>query len=88
MVFGVFGVYSAINQVVETRLATLNQAARKRDADLKPAEIYRQHHRRLLLNIILILASLFLAAGAFALIEDMTFAQALYFAVQTACVRQ
>lgn len=86
MIFGVFGVYSAINQVVETRLRTLNAAARKKEHDLTSAEIYRRQHTRVLLNIFLILASLFAAAGAFSLIEDMTFAQGLYFATQTACV--
>jgi hypothetical protein len=86
MIFGVFWIYSAINQVVETRLAEQNKAARKDEKDLSSAEIYGRHHRRLMLNIFLILASLFAAAGAFALIEDMTFIKGLYFAVQTACV--
>lgn len=86
MIFGVFGVYSAINQVVETRLAELNKEARKVEKDMTSAEMYRQHHKRLMLNVFLILASLFIAAGVFSLIEDMTFAKGLYFAVQTACV--
>ena len=86
MVFGSFGVYNAINQVVATRLEAINHEARKHDSELSSTQIYKRHHRRLVLNVFLILASLFIAAGGFALIEDMTFAQGLYFAVQTATV--
>ena len=86
MIFGSFGVYGAINHVVETRLNKINRAARIREKDLDSAEIYHNHHRRLMLNICAILASLFLAAGAFALMEDLTFTKGLYFAVQTATV--
>lgn len=86
MIFGIFGVYGAINQVVATRLANINKDAHKKEADLDSAEIYKRHHHRLMLNVFAILASLFGAAGMFALIEDWTFARGLYFAVQTATV--
>ena len=86
MIFGVFGVYGAINKVVATRLAALNKAAHKKDAGMDSAMIYQRHHRRLMLNICTILSSLFIAAGVFSLIEDWTFARGLYFAVQTATV--
>lgn len=51
------------------------------------SDIYHRHHQRLMLNIAAILASLFMAAGAFSLLEDWTFTKGLYFAVQTATVR-
>jgi len=86
MIFGIFGVYGAINQVVATRLAKINKDAHKKEADLDSAEIYKRHHHRLMLNVFAILASLFGAAGVFALLEDWTFATGLYFAVQTATV--
>ena len=86
MIFGIFGVYGAINSVVATRLAALNKAQHKKQAHLDSAQIYKQHHRRLIINFFGILASLFGAAGMFALVEDWTFVRGLYFAVQTATV--
>lgn len=87
MIFGIFGVYGAINSVVATRLAAINKAQHKKSAHLDSAQIYKRHHRRLMLNFIGILGSLFGAAGLFSLVEDWTFARGLYFAVQTATVR-
>eukprot|EP00598_Pedospumella_elongata_P004003 CAMPEP_0184982700 /NCGR_PEP_ID=MMETSP1098-20130426/12127_1 /TAXON_ID=89044 /ORGANISM="Spumella elongata, Strain CCAP 955/1" /LENGTH=377 /DNA_ID=CAMNT_0027506441 /DNA_START=250 /DNA_END=1383 /DNA_ORIENTATION=+ len=84
MIFGIFGVYGAINSVVATRLAALNKAQHKKQAHLDSAQIYKRHHRRLIINFFGILASLFGAAGLFALVEDWTFVRGLYFAVQTA----
>ena len=87
MIFGIFGVYGAINSVVATRLAAINKAQHKKQAHLDSAQIYKRHHRRLIINFFGILASLFGAAGLFALVEDWTFVRGLYFAVQTATVR-
>eukprot|EP01032_Pedospumella_encystans_P016971 gene16971-19341_t len=83
MIAGVFGVYGGLSTTLSHRL---NHLKKKRSLHLDNENIaasFKDIQKRLGINIICILGSLFLASGIFVVLEDWTYAKALYFAVQT-----
>ena len=86
MIFGVFVVFGGINNAVTTRLKNMKKRALKNNHELTPAQLYRNHQMNLAINIFVIIAILFIAAGIFASMESWSFIEGLYFAVQTATV--
>ena len=86
MIFGVFFVFSSINNAVTTRLKKVRKHYLKDHAGATVTELYRIHQQRLFRTIAFIVIFLFIAAGIFAGMEEWTFIQGLYFAVQTAAV--
>ncbi len=86
MIAGVFGVYGGLSTTLSHRL---NHLKKKRSLHLDNEHIaasFKDIQKRLGINIICILGSLFAASGILAALEDWTYAKALYFAVQTVTV--
>ena len=86
MIAGVFGVYGGLSTTLSHRL---NHLKKKRSLHLDNEHIaasFKDIQKRLGINIMCILGSLFLASGIFVVMEDWTYAKALYFAVQTVTV--
>jgi hypothetical protein len=83
MIFGVFVIFGGLNNAVNTRLKNIKLASAKSVHKMTLTEVYRSHQINMGLNLLLILAFLFVAAGIFTVMEDWTFIKGLYFAVQT-----
>ena len=86
MLIGVFVVFGSINNAVSQRIKNRNrtEALLKQSGNLTEAQVYRHHQFLLLRTIGFIIVFLFIAAGIFSGMEDWTFIQGLYFAIQTA----
>jgi hypothetical protein len=84
MIFGVFFVFSSINNAVATRLKAWRKTYMEQHHSATPTELYRAHQKSLFRTCAFIVVFLFIAAGVFCAMEDWTFIKGLYFAVQTA----
>jgi hypothetical protein len=84
MIFGVFFVFSSINNAVATRLRAIRRDYMKLHHSATPTELYHAHQKSLFRTCAFIVVFLFVAAGVFCAMEDWTFIKGLYFAVQTA----
>lgn len=84
MIIGVFLIFGSINDAVCTRIKNMNRNDEATYAEMTEAQIYRHHQRQLAQTIFFILFFLFLAAAIFCAMENWTFVEGLYFAVQTA----
>lgn len=86
MLIGVFVVFGSINNAVSQRIKNMNrtEALMRQSGSLTETQVYRHHQFLLLRTIAFIFIFLFVAAGIFSGMEDWTFIQGLYFAIQTA----
>jgi hypothetical protein len=87
MVFGVFVIFGGISKALSDKLSEY-KSGKSFYSDLDRAElIQRDIRRRIVVDVVAIVLSLFTAALLFYWMEDWTFIKALYFAAQTATVR-
>jgi hypothetical protein len=88
MLFGIFAAFAGVSQIIASKL---RRTGKKKEVSYSSEQVgkqFRSLHKRLLMVIFAIVASLFLAAGIFVWLEQWTFTKAIYFAVQTATVRK
>jgi hypothetical protein len=81
MLFGVYFVFAGLNEVIAMHM----EYVMKRDTGTS-GERYLATRRRFVINIFVIILTLFIGAFSFMALEDWTFITALYFAIETTTV--
>jgi hypothetical protein len=82
MLFGVYFVFAGVNEVIALHM----EYVMKRDTGTS-GERYLATRRRFVVNIIVIILTLFIGAFTFMGLEGWSFITSLYFAIETTTVR-
>lgn len=86
MIFGIFVIFGGLSTAFAHRMSHFKTKRSLTLGENDVANAFKDIQKRLGINILAIIASLFVASGILIGLEDWTFAKALYFAVQTATV--